>query len=372
MKKGFIARQALRKIGIRSDEFEADNDEIGDALIELESMVLNLDGRGIRIGYELAPDPELIDPNVDAGIPDIYSDALIYQLAVRLAPDYGKAVSPTLATQAAGSLNTLYMAIDTPSIQYERNMPVGSGNNHRFQHHFNYYRPSSDITVENAYVLGSNNGQPFNTGSVTLQGGGGGVAPGPDPGPDPGGDIPAPTAFTLEVLGSGAGTNIILNWRWDDDTVVPSDFIVVRNGEDVREVEFEEGESEYSYTDDGPGAGTFNYTVLAVVGGERGTPTGTESATVLPFPLGTVSLDGDGFGDQAELSWEWMPDPADVIDGFRMRRNGVVVTNFDESDPNLRDFNDIPGEGSFTYRVSAINAGGESAFSNPITVTLTT
>jgi hypothetical protein len=252
MIKSYFARQALRKLGIRADEFSVDNDELRDGLCELENMMANWDGRGLRFSYQFASDPENVDPHSESNVPDWTHDAIIWQLAMRLAPDYGKA-SDNLRAQASASLNTLYMSLDVPEIQYERNMPIGSGNNHRFNQYYRYYRPASEIVVENAHALITNNGRAFVSGGqeTTTTGGGTPSVPTTPGVPD------TPIGLAAVVAGVDAAATVTLTWNTVSDAV---GYVLRRDGNAV----FTSiTPTSIQYVDTPGAAGSYSYTITA-------------------------------------------------------------------------------------------------------------
>lgn len=153
--KSDLIKAALRKLGITGFDAETDPDEFDAALIELETMMTEWDGRGIRVGYNLGASPDTALTSAEAGSYDWARQGIVCGLAMRLAGDYGKAVTPDLARAASAGLAAIMAATAAEKIyqmQYPANMPVGSGNR-RIGRHQRYYRPTDGLEVENADEL---------------------------------------------------------------------------------------------------------------------------------------------------------------------------------------------------------------------------
>ena len=97
--------EAYAEIGKAEYAFDLDPEALQSALRRLDSMLAEWDGRGIRIGY--AGGNGLGDIDADTLIPAWADEAIVLNLAVRLAPGFGKTVSPDTKTQAGISLRTV-------------------------------------------------------------------------------------------------------------------------------------------------------------------------------------------------------------------------------------------------------------------------
>ena len=86
---------------------------------------------GTSVGYNFEDEP---DPNSNSGIKRGYRHAFETNLAVRLIPDFNKAVPPSLMGQASQSLSNLCARAAMQrvrGVQYPDRQPTGSGNNIR-------------------------------------------------------------------------------------------------------------------------------------------------------------------------------------------------------------------------------------------------
>ncbi len=120
-----IVGKAYAELGIGNWEFDLQPDEIQDAIGRLDSMMAAWSSQGIRVGYNGTSD----DPDEDTGLPDVAVEAVRTNLALRIAPQLGKTVSPDTRVVAAESLSYLtayFMTI--PQRQLPSTLPIGAGN----------------------------------------------------------------------------------------------------------------------------------------------------------------------------------------------------------------------------------------------------
>lgn len=121
-----IVQQALGEIGLGTYVFDPSPEQLQAALDRLNRLAAQWDGMGIRKGYALGNDIA-----AESGLPDTAIDAYAIHLAIRLAPSYGKMVSPELKSAAMSSKNALLVTGATlPQVQYPGTMPIGVGNRH--------------------------------------------------------------------------------------------------------------------------------------------------------------------------------------------------------------------------------------------------
>ena len=110
------------------------------ALVRLEGMAAELEGRNICVGYNLTAVP---DPNDEAGIELQFRQAFAANLAMRVVSDFGLQPNPALVLQASQSMSN--MSARTAMLretQYPTRMPMGSGNTRRYGIETQYYRPA--------------------------------------------------------------------------------------------------------------------------------------------------------------------------------------------------------------------------------------
>jgi hypothetical protein len=123
-----LIKRALGKIGLASDVFDASAEQLQDAMQDLDAMLAAWNARGIRLGYPIpstAGGSQLTD---DSNLPDSAIEAVVANLAIRLAEDVGKTVSPRLALIAKQGYDALLArAALPPQMQMPSGMPAGAG-----------------------------------------------------------------------------------------------------------------------------------------------------------------------------------------------------------------------------------------------------
>lgn len=127
-KRQFITK-ALSKIGLANYAFDMQPEQLQGALDDLDAMMAEWNARGIRLGYPMPGSPEDSSLDDETAVPDRAWQAVIYNLAVRIADDFGKQVSRTTLTTAKFSLNALLNASAVPmERQFPSTLPAGAGN----------------------------------------------------------------------------------------------------------------------------------------------------------------------------------------------------------------------------------------------------
>lgn len=126
-KRQFV-EAAFEEIGLASYVFDLSPAQMESALRRLDAMMATWNGMGIRLGYPLPLDPMDSSLSENAGVPDSANEAIITNLAIRLAPQYGKAVQPQTMTTAKASYNVLLQRAAAPlEMGLPATLPVGAG-----------------------------------------------------------------------------------------------------------------------------------------------------------------------------------------------------------------------------------------------------
>ena len=130
---GYTKRQfvegAFEEIGMANYVFDLQPEQLQSALRRLDAMMMEWNAQGIRLGYPIASSPKDSDLDTETGTPDSAWEAVITNLAVRIAPGYGKTVSPDTKMVAKNAINTLLSRATFPlEKQLPETMPIGQGN----------------------------------------------------------------------------------------------------------------------------------------------------------------------------------------------------------------------------------------------------
>lgn len=147
-KRQFIAA-AFEEIGLASYAFDLQPEQQQSALRRLDSMMADWNGKGIRLGYPIPGSPQFSDLDEPSEVPDSANEAIITNLALRLAPSYGKTVSSNTQATAKDSYNTVLSRAVYPSQQQlPGTMPAGAGNKTWRVYNNPFIRPPVDpVTV---------------------------------------------------------------------------------------------------------------------------------------------------------------------------------------------------------------------------------
>jgi|APFre7841882590_1041340.scaffolds.fasta_scaffold00981_6 hypothetical protein len=126
-KRQFV-EEAFAEIGMASYTFDLSPQQLDACLRRLDTMMATWNARGIRLGYPLPSNPEDSDLDTDTQVPDSANEAIVANLAIRIAPQYGKTVSLDTRTTAKQAYDTLLArAAFPPEQQFPRTLPMGAG-----------------------------------------------------------------------------------------------------------------------------------------------------------------------------------------------------------------------------------------------------
>jgi hypothetical protein len=145
---------AMAEIGLASYAFDLMPEQRDGALRRLDSLMAEWNTRGLRLGYPVPDNPADSDIDADSNIPDAAWEAVITNLALRLAPSSGKQVNVATATTARHSLNTILARAALPAEMKLPAMPSGAGNK-SIDNPF-IERPASDLIAGPDAVLDFN------------------------------------------------------------------------------------------------------------------------------------------------------------------------------------------------------------------------
>jgi hypothetical protein len=121
---------AFGEIGLASYVYDLSPEQLQAALARLDSMMGTWNGQGIRLGYPLPSTPGASNLDDASNLPDSANETVFQNLATRIAPGYGKQVSPDTKTSAYNGYNAMLTASmgAPPQMQMPGTMPAGAGN----------------------------------------------------------------------------------------------------------------------------------------------------------------------------------------------------------------------------------------------------
>jgi hypothetical protein len=124
-----LIEEAFDNIGLGGYAFEATPSELASGLRKLDMMMGSWESQGIRVGYSIPSGQDTSDISTSMNIPDSAAEAIAANLAIRIAPSFGKAVPIELKYLATDSYNSLLTTAVTPvGQQFPATLPAGAGN----------------------------------------------------------------------------------------------------------------------------------------------------------------------------------------------------------------------------------------------------
>lgn len=119
-----IVNGALRKLGVKPADDTITGQEMLDGIEVLNDMLIEWENSGIRLGFApIADSADIIR------VPRGTEEAIKGNLAGRLAPEYGKQVTPTLAAGISLATDSMLRIISKPlDVKFPDSLPLGSGN----------------------------------------------------------------------------------------------------------------------------------------------------------------------------------------------------------------------------------------------------
>lgn len=120
--------QAFEELALADYVFNIGPEPLESALRRLDAMMGEWNAKGIRLGYPIPTDPGDSELDDSSGVPDSANEAIILNLAMRIAPSFGKVVATETRQIAKAALNTLWTLNAIPrELQSRRETPAGEG-----------------------------------------------------------------------------------------------------------------------------------------------------------------------------------------------------------------------------------------------------
>lgn len=119
-----LIQSALGELGLARFVFDIAPERLQYALVRLNGLMGEWDGKGIRLGYNFGT-----DINAESGLPDTAEECVALNLACRIGPGFGKTVSVDTKVAASSAFNSLLVAVKViPEVPLSSRLPIGTGN----------------------------------------------------------------------------------------------------------------------------------------------------------------------------------------------------------------------------------------------------
>ena len=129
-----IVDAAFAELALAGYVFDITPEEQLSAVGRLDMMMALWGKIGQRLGYAGTANPESSDPDQDSGLPDWAIEAAVLNLAVRLAPGFGKSLSRATVGLANEAKNYVFaQCASIPQMQPMGNLPIGAGFKNRWR-----------------------------------------------------------------------------------------------------------------------------------------------------------------------------------------------------------------------------------------------
>jgi len=125
-KRQFVL-SAFEELGLASYTYDLQPEQLDSALHKLDAMMATWNSK-LRLSYPLPSSPELANLDDETTVPDSANEAIYLNLAIRLAPSYGKAVSMETKQNAYQAYQSLLSIATMPlQAQFNNSIPSGAG-----------------------------------------------------------------------------------------------------------------------------------------------------------------------------------------------------------------------------------------------------
>ncbi len=126
-KRQFV-QEAYSEMGMADYVFDLSAEQMQSAVRRLDAMMAMWSGRGIKLNYPIATEPENVDLDTETDVPDYANEAIILNLAIKVAPGHGKTLSQDTKASAKEALTTVLNHAAMPmEMQFPEGMPLGAG-----------------------------------------------------------------------------------------------------------------------------------------------------------------------------------------------------------------------------------------------------
>ncbi len=148
-----LISSAFESVGMAGYIFDLTPEQIESALRKMDMMLAAWNAKGIRLGYPIPVSPEDSELSDESGIPDAANEAVVYNLGIRLAADFGKVVGAETKMHAKMAYDTLLARAAYPvPYQFPSTLPAGAGNKSTQQRRRVFVTPPTDTVDAGADV----------------------------------------------------------------------------------------------------------------------------------------------------------------------------------------------------------------------------
>jgi hypothetical protein len=144
-----LVNSALNEIGFADYVYDIDPAQLNRVLLQMDAMMMGWKSQGINVGYYQTYTPGLSDINSDSGLPSTAIEACYLGLAKRIAPSFGKTLSPETKTNFSEAWRAMLsnLALD---VVYKRpaNVLAGAGNKSYIE---NIFLPFTEGSVDELF-----------------------------------------------------------------------------------------------------------------------------------------------------------------------------------------------------------------------------
>lgn len=119
---------ALEEIGLATYIFDMQPEQLQSAMKRLDNMMAEWNAKGIRLAYPIPAGPGTGDLDDQTDVPDSAWQAVVTNLALRIAPSFGRTPMPETKAAAKRAFNTIAGISAKPREVQLRQLPAGAGN----------------------------------------------------------------------------------------------------------------------------------------------------------------------------------------------------------------------------------------------------
>lgn len=122
-----LVTQSFEEIGYASYAYDLSPEQLQSGLRKMDAMVATWATKNITLGYPLPSNPENSDLDTETNVADSASEAIYLNLAIRLAPSFGKMITMETRQSAKNAYDGLLLKAAQPREMQITNLPRGAG-----------------------------------------------------------------------------------------------------------------------------------------------------------------------------------------------------------------------------------------------------